>query len=94
MKRLAWVEEKHLQIRQSQDPLKGMALHWIGPFWDGNIRPLAIPYGGRQMQARTLTNLQKNGPAVHAVPGPGRKTYGGGYRWLIIITRKELRCCE
>jgi hypothetical protein len=31
---------------------------------------------------------------ANSVPGPGRKTYGGGYRWLIVITRKELRCCE
>jgi hypothetical protein len=66
MRRLAWVDEEDLEIRQSQDPLKGMALYWIGPSWDGNIRPLAIPYGGRPMQARTLANLQKNGPAVHA----------------------------
>jgi hypothetical protein len=66
MKALAWVDEKHLEIRQSQDLSKGMALYWIGPDWDGNIRPLAIPYGGVEITARSLTNLQKNGPAVHA----------------------------
>ncbi|KAJ1415968.1 hypothetical protein B484DRAFT_454416 [Ochromonadaceae sp. CCMP2298] len=66
MKRLAWVNPEHLEIRESRDPRKGEALYWIGPDWDGNIRPLAIPYGGVEMTASSLRSLQKNGPAVHA----------------------------
>jgi hypothetical protein len=66
MKPLAWVDEKNLEIRESEDSSKGMALYWIGPDWDGNFRPLAIPYGGEEITARSLKNLNKNGPAVHA----------------------------
>jgi hypothetical protein len=66
MKPLAWVDQVDLEIRPSRDPSKGMALYWKGAYHDGNIKPLAIPYGGVQISARKLSNLGKNGPAVHA----------------------------
>jgi hypothetical protein len=40
------------------------------------------------MSYSTLKRALDTGVIAGTVPGPGRKTYGGGYRWLIVITRE------